>query len=173
MDKWSKYDVLDSLIGKVGHQLTYQNGSAQDIMRFIDIRAGLAFATDSSPFYCIVLGQQWFDPKLFFDTSPSFIVLFEGIDRGLDLERRFSSLADIAALYKCDFYADLAPLCEPEADSWYDYRQHKNLQHGDLDPAPWADNFRMGIELCKTAVRTHKLTIPKDTEVFKPVKPHN
>jgi hypothetical protein len=166
MNKWSKYEILSSLIGNVGHVFTYQNGDEKAEIRFTDVRGGLAWPTDESPFYCIILGQQWFDEEPHQDKSAAFSVIFEGIDKGLDLERRFNSLADIAALYKCYFLADLGPLHEPEADSWYDFRVHKGLSYGDLESAPWSDNFRLGVELTKTAVRTHKLTILKDTEIF-------
>jgi len=166
MDKWHKYEILESDIGRVGHMFTFQNGDQKDEVRFTDVRGAWAWPIDESPFYCIILGQQWFDEELYYDKSAAFSVIFEGIDKGLDLEKRFNQLADIAELYKCDFFADLGQLHETEADSWYDFSTHKGLSYGDLEPAPWADNFRLGVELCKTSVRTHKLTLAKDTEVF-------
>jgi len=166
MTKWSKYEILSSLIGRVGHMFTYQNASEKAEIRFTDVRGGLAWPTDSSPFYCVILGQKWFDQRLYYDKSATFEIIFEAVDRGLDLERRFGELADISSMYKCAFQADLGTLHEPESDSWYDFRAHKSLEYGDLEPAPWCDNFRMGIELCKTSVRTHKLTLTKDTEIF-------
>jgi len=166
MNKWHRYQILDSDIGNVGHYLTIQSGSQKDEVRFCDVRGGIAWATDLSPFCIVIVGQDFFDEKLYYDKSPSFTLIFEATDRGLDLERRFNELADIAELYKCDLFADLSPLHEPEQDAWYDYHSAKGLTYGDLLPAPWSDNFRLGIELCKTSVRKHKLSITKDTEAF-------
>lgn len=166
MKQWQKYEMLDSLIGKIGHQFTYQDGDEKNEIRFTDARAGIAWATDQSPFCIVIAGQQFFDETFYADKEPSFSVIFEGIDHGLDLEKRFNNLADIAALYKCDFYADLDPKFEAESDAWYEHHSHRKMQYGDLEEAPWAQNFRLGIELCKTAVRTHRLTLTKDCEVF-------
>jgi hypothetical protein len=166
MDKWHEFEILESKIGKIGHQFTVQNGDQKDEIRFVDVRGGWSWPTDQNPYYCIIVGQDFFDARMYADKSPSFSVIAEITDKGLDLEKRFNDLADIAELYKCDFYANLGSLHEPEADSWYDYQAHKSLRHGDLAPGPWAENFRLGVELCKTSIRTRKLSISKDTEVF-------
>jgi hypothetical protein len=166
MKKWHKYEIVGSEIGKVGHKFTYDFGGKKEVIRFVDVRGGWAWPTDQSPFYCVILGQIWFDEKLYYDKSAALDVLFEGTDNGLDLDRRFNELADISALYRCDWYADTGQIHEPAASSWWDFQSFKSMRYGDLDTAPWADNFRLGIELCKTFVRTHKLDVPKETEVF-------
>jgi hypothetical protein len=164
MDNWHRYELLESDIDKVSHKFVYQDGDQKDTMRFADVRGGWAWPTDTSPFYCIILGQQFFDEEPYDDKSPVFEVIFEATDTGLDLDRRFNQLADISALYKCDFYADCSESHEPEVDSYSDHAYR--MRFGDLQEAPWSDNFRLGVESCKSLVRTNKLTIPKDTEVF-------
>jgi hypothetical protein len=164
MLKFHKYEMLESGITAAGHKFVYQIGDQKESIRFSDVRGGWAWPTDTSPFYCIILGQQFFDEEPYDDKSPAFEVIFEATDTGLDLDRRFNQLADISVLYKCEWYADCSETHEPEVDSYSDHAY--KMRYGGLQEAPWSDNFRLGVELSKPLVRAHKLIIPKDTEIF-------
>ena len=99
-------------------------------------------------------------------TKPNFQLIAEGIDTGLDFESRFRALADLSALYRCDYYADLSDIHEPEAAAYYDFQSKHSYRQGDLAPAPYEDNFRLGVELIKSWVRERRLDLPANTEVF-------
>jgi hypothetical protein len=166
VEKWHNFEMLDCELTQVGHKFDSIHANTRQDVRFTDVRGGWAWPTDLNPFYCVIIGQDFFDEKLYVDKSPSFTVIFEATDTGLDLDKRFNELNDISALYKCEWYADCSESHEPESSSWYDFMSAKSMRHGDLQAAPWADNFRLGVEYCKTLVRTRKLTIAKDTQIF-------
>ena len=44
MNKWAKYEILESDVGRVGHVFTFQNGDHKDEIRFTDVRGGCAWS---------------------------------------------------------------------------------------------------------------------------------
>jgi hypothetical protein len=167
MDEYQKYQMIDSGITATGlHKFSYSTGAGIADVRYTAVRAGIAFPTDKSPFHLVIVGQEYFDPQIYVDTSPVYELLFELSDHGLDLEARHGKLADCADLYKCDFYANLAGINEVGAESYRDFKAKHSYGYGGLLEAPYSANIRLGVELLRSHVKDRSLDIPKDSPAF-------
>ena len=133
--------------------------------KFAAIRGGIAFASEKSPFYSCIVGQPL--PDKFDEVKePFFVLLKETVHAGFDLIQRYSQLKDDAELFCCDWYCDFSDKYDSERESLYEYNSKFSQSFGDLVPAPYANQFRVGLELIKTQTSQNKLIIPKDTEVY-------
>ena len=168
MKEFQKYDVIDGEITPSFHKYSAaEQGTGNLItLRFTAVRAGIAFTTDKSPFHLSVVAQHYIDPEIYADTSPAFDLLFECTDHGLDLESRHNKMADIANLYKCDFYADLSGTNQDSVESYRHWKSKHGFEHGSLLEAPYAGNIRLGVEAIKSYVKSHSLDIPKHSPAF-------
>ena len=166
MDKYDRYQIIESRKTRDGIEYTVGSGSEIETLQFTDIRGAWAWPTDRSPFYWCLVAQEHTDTDSFDEMNTYFELVAEGIDYGLDLDTRFGALTDVSALYLCNFYADLSAVHEEEAAAYYDFQSKHSSKNGSLAPAPYADNFRLGVELTKSWVRERRLDIPKDTVVF-------
>jgi hypothetical protein len=167
MKEYQKYKVLSSGITATRlHKYTYgQSGGTADI-RFAAVKGGIAFPTDKSPFHAVVVGQEYIDLSLYAITEPEFELLYEVTDHGLDLEARHNKLADIADLYKANFYADLSGINEAAAEGYRGFKSKHSYAFGSLLEAPYSGNIRLGVELLKSHVKNHTLDIPKHSPAF-------
>jgi len=168
MDEYQKYEMLDCGITDIGHKFTAAEAGTGNLffIRFVTVRAGLAFACDKAPFHVVVVGRHYIDTEIYADTTPSYEVLYEVTDHGLDLESRHSKLADIGALYKCNFYADLSGINEVAAEAYRNYKYHYKFDFGSLLEAPYAGNIRLGIEAIKSQISSNVLDIAKGSPAF-------
>ena len=169
MKEFQKYEMLDCGITTIGHKFSmFEQGVQGHIVDrlYTAVRAGIAFAADKSPFHVAVVGQQYIDSGLYADTIPGFELLYEATDHGLDLEARHNRLADVADLYKCNFYADLSGINDDAAESYRHFKSKCHYEFGNLLEAPYSQNFRIGIELIKSQVKSHYLDISKDSPAF-------
>ena len=133
--------------------------------RFAAIRGGIAWATDKSPFFTVILGQPVFDQYAAIK-EPSFTLLLERADESFDLDARYSQLADDASLFCCDFYTDFSDKFEADRESYFEYRSKFSQPFGELIPAPFQGRYRTGVELIKTLVGRDKLHLPKTSECY-------
>jgi len=152
-----KYEILASRVTKRGVKVTVSMGAEKDDLVFADIRAGLAWPTDRSPFYCCVLGQPWVDTRFYNPAHPNYELLAEFEHKSLDLDERLSRMADVAVLYKCDFFGDLSASFEEDAHAYHEFKVGKGFSYGDLRPAPFPERFRLGVELIKSWIKSHRL----------------
>ena len=101
------------------------------------------------------------------DKSPAFVLLHEWEDPGFDLSQRYNQLADDASLYCCDWLCDFSEKYQGDRESFYDHQsRYPSRQHGNLTPSPYADRFRLGLELLKTLINQNDLTLPKSSTLY-------
>jgi hypothetical protein len=161
-----KYQILDSEITKYNIKYVATIEGEKVELKFADVRAGLAWATDKSPLYWCILAQPWIDTEVYAAKVPSYELIKEYMYPGLSIDDKFNSMADDSILYRCDFFADLCPAYEDEAESYWDFRSDRGYQDGGLVAAPYANSFRIGVELIKSWVKSYKLDIMENSEAF-------
>jgi len=161
-----KYEVVNSEKLKFYIKLTVANGKDLNELKFSDIRGGFSHGTaDSKPFWVIV-GQPWLDPKLYVKAPAEYELLAEREYDGLDLDERHQLMLADGQLFCCDFNADLTADHQDENYAYFEFRRERRVRNGDLQPASYVDNFRLGVEALKSLFRQHRLIIPKDSICF-------
>lgn len=171
MNKWYRYQIISSEMTKSFFKFTYDPGGGGAVAdgSFAIIRGAIAHATDKSPCYWCLVGQEFVDPTLYVSTAdPRFELIGEVEDHGLDADARHQALLDDGALFMADFYCDLSPEYAPIEEAYRSFQDLHKSEFGGLYPAPWAEarHFRLGVESLKSLVRSHKLDIPKKTTAF-------
>jgi hypothetical protein len=167
MDKYQKYELIETEKCKTFLKYVVENDGEQIEMRFAAVRGAWAWPTDISPFYYCIVAQEWVDSDSYSTAEdPNLELICECTLPGLDLMDRFNRLSDDASLYLCDFRADLNPIHEPEMLAYYDYRSKRNFRYGRLSPAPYADSFRLGVELIKSLAKTSRIDVARETVIY-------
>ena len=147
-------------------RLEYHGPNGRKESLFADIRGGLAFGTEQSPFFAVIVGQPMLDRHIEI-RDPVFELLHEWQDDGFDLEMRHNMVADLSSLYCCDWFCNFqTEKQEGSREAFWDFKQRHPQTNGDLVPAPYAQNWRTGLELCKSLVTMNKLKLPKNSEVY-------
>lgn len=160
-----KYEILESERLKAGVKYDALEGGTRISLKLADVRGGLAWATNKSSFYYCIVAQEWID-KRYYNADPNFYLLVEREIKGLDIDERFNLVVDDACLYLCDFFADRSPIHEAELNTFYDFWSKHNYRYGNLLPAPYVDNFRLGVEIIKSWVSARRLIIPENTLIL-------
>lgn len=169
MQEFKKFEIVSSGINAANqHKFTVAEpgtGNLSDI-RYFSCRAGIAWATESSPFYLCCVGQNFIDPDIYAITDPSYELLYELIDDQLDLESRHNAMADAADIYLCRFYADLSGIHEESAAEYRRFKNQAGFDHGSLIEAPHVSNIRMGVETLKSLVKADLFDIDEGSTAF-------
>ena len=167
MKRFQRYEIIKTDLVKTGHLFTVDVPNlGRHEMRYLAVRGGVAWATNESPCFWCVIGQVWVDPNIYAIEEPVFELLAECSDNGLDIDTRYGGLLDDATVYKCHYYADLSGDFETEFEAYRDFLSRGSYNHGALLSAPYADRFRLGIELIKSLIKARRLEIPKETVTF-------
>lgn len=161
--RWVKSEITESKRKKNNViELTTVDGQNP---QYISIRAGL---DPENSYYCIA-AMEWIDEK-FYSIEPghrAIDILLEYRHEGLVLDDFFYKMIEDASLYCCDFYLDREETKnEAFQKAYFHFQSNHRNPHGALLPAPWVDNFRLGLGKIKSLVKENRLNVSENTEVF-------
>jgi hypothetical protein len=146
-------------------KLNYTGPGGRGDARFVETRGGLAWRTDNSPLYALVIGEPKIDQYLA-NREPEYELLLEKEFSGIGLDEKYDELGDTAALFLCEWYVNWSEKYDANKESFWDYQSRKHQQNYNIVPAPYADNFSVGTELAASLLKRNKLILPKTSIVY-------
>ena len=160
------YTVIGSERLKNIVKVSYVGGpGGPGIERFTDVRGGLAWSSSTSPMFAVVVGELAPDANLAHN-EPIYELLHEKELGGIDLEQKFNAVGDISCLFaNCEWWCAFLEKYDAQKESWWDYQGRKPQQGGDIQPAPYENDYRTGLEICKSLLNRNKLLLPKTSVV--------
>ncbi len=162
--RWQIAEIVESRRNKNGTiELITADGRNP---RYVSIRAGL----DPESRYYIICGMEWVDEQIY-AIEPghrAIDILLEYRHENLILDDFFYKIVEDGSLYFCNFFMDREETHNEDFQKAYAHfkSNHRN-PHGALLPAPWVENFKLGLGKIKSLVKEDRLAVNKNTEIFK------
>lgn len=160
--KWQKIEIIESTRTKTGViKLSTPTGQA----KYTAIRAGL----DPESQYYLICGLEWFDDGIYAlePTHRAIDVLLEYRHEGLVLDDLFHKMVSDARLFFSDFWMDRDENHNEDfCKAYYHFQSKHTSPYGALLPAPWTENFKLGLGKIKSLVKENRLDVNKNTLIF-------
>jgi hypothetical protein len=139
------------------------------------IRAGLSWPSPEAPGFYIILAQDHLNKTRFKDQPQQkgklrFLKEYEC--PGVFLDKLCAVLTDDCTLYRCaTIYADVSEEYEQNAEFFRQWAYDKHVTFGrDIEEAPYAKNFSLGISLIRHWLTEGLLEIPKGSVCHRQLK---
>ncbi len=157
--------------GIVIHHVASKDGETR-IVKYSDVRAGLSWPQASAPAYYCMLGEEFLTEEEGIQKQKGGLRWFAEYEfPGLSLNDFFAKLTDDCVQFGCHkIYTDMGENCRDFVIEFGDYVREKSIRQGDLDPAPFVDNFFLGVSIIEDWTRTKRLELPQDTIVYEQLK---
>lgn len=158
--RWVKSEITESMRKKNNViELTNVDGGRP---RYISIRAGL----DPENQYYVLAAMEYIDERFYQAKHRAIDVLLEYRHESLVLDDFFYKMIEDASLYFCDFYMDKGPDNSVFCAAYYDFQSKHRNPYGALLPAPWVENFKLGLGKIKSLVKENRLDVNNNTLIF-------
>ena len=172
--KTQNYNVVEARKTKTGiitHILDAGN-SENETVRYSDVRTGLSWPTAESPGYYCILGEEYHEDNKYegMKSKGNLKLLSEHESPGISLDELFAKLTDDTSLLRCSrIFTDMSDEYDGYVESFREFVI--GIKHsGYLHPAPYADNFLLGVSWIQDWTKSGKLSIPEKTIVRSQLK---
>ena len=146
-------------------RLHYTGPGGKGDAKFVETRGGLAWQTDNSPLYALVIGEPKID-QYTANREPEYELLWEKQFSGIGLDEKYGALGDISALFLCEWYVNWSEKFDANKEAFWDYQGRKKQRDGNIVPAPYSESFSVGTELAASLLKQNKLILPKTSIIY-------
>jgi hypothetical protein len=146
------------------------------LVKYSAVRAGLSWPQGLAPAYYCILGEEFLgiDEEGRREQKGKLKLFAEYEFPGISLNDFFAKLTDDCHLFCCDsIYTDYTFIGDKFGDfaeAFYDYTRNNNIKRGSIQPAPFVDNFLLGVSTIQDWIGTKRLELPEDTIVHQQLK---
>jgi len=165
-----KCDVVKA--EKAGTGVITHTLNSGETIRYLDVRAGLSWPTATSPVYYCVLGEEYDERNKYegVEHKGTLKLLSEHESPGISLDEILAKFTDDTSLLRCSrIFVDMSDEYDGYVESFREFviGIHRS---GYLHPAPYADNFLLGVTWIQDWTKSGKLSIPEMTIVRSQLK---
>jgi hypothetical protein len=142
------------------------NGTVEDKIRYVSVRAGVSFSSEEAPGAFVVVGQEMDDKN---EVAPTPLTLLDEWEfSGLSVDQFWDKASDALVLHGASpVYFDTQD--EANLNAFQDYCSRKKLNI-DYLAAPFADNFFTGLSTANDWLRERRLDLHKTSKTREQLK---
>lgn len=143
------------------------------VLHYLDVRAGLSWPTEAAPGYYCVLAEKYTETYRFdgMNRRGELRLLVEREFNGISLNDLFAQLTDDTAMLECrSIYTDIEEPFEGHVEAFWEFVHKKGVKVGSLTPAPYVNNFLLGISWIQDWARDGLLSVPETTVAYSQLK---
>jgi hypothetical protein len=136
-----------------------------EVRRYTAVLGGLSWPIGSLPPYYCILGEEWKDPDILNKKGRQGPLMFFAeyqAESPIDLDRFYLKLTDDVVKFHCKtVYTPMDNEWQDQIEAYQRYLRKKNIGLGDLDEAPFAGDFSLGISIANRWIKKGKLVLPE------------